>query len=153
MISLKSTLSSLLLCAAVAACGGSDTFVPREVLATRMQAFWPATNLQQKYTVRSDDEWQRVWLAHEPQTFPKTEQPRVDFSRKMIVGLTEGVGSNGCYGMSIRRVIEEEDQLRVEYISIVPPPFTICTQAIVALTDFVIVDRFDKRVVFVQAGV
>lgn len=152
MIRLKRSYWHLLLCATLIACGGSNRLEPREVPTARVQAFWPSTNLRQTYTVRSDDEWKLVWLAHEPTTLPRSERPQVDFSRKMILGLTQGFGPNGCHGLSIRRVVEEEDELRVEYLLVGPQPFVACTQAFVALTDFVIVDRSDKRIAFVQIG-
>ena len=109
-------------------------------------------DVKQAYTVRSEVEWQRVWLTHEPLTLPKTERPSVDFSKDMVVGLSLGAGSNGCYGMAIRRVIEEQRELRVEYLSSTPSGLALCTMAIVALTDFVVVTKSDKPVYFVQVG-
>lgn len=134
------------------ACGGSGTPDPVDLPFVRLQAFWPAKELQQTYSLRSDAEWQDAWRVHEPQIAPPAERPSVDFGRQMILGVTRGTGPNGCHGLTIVRVIEEFAVIRVEYRRAVPPPATLCTQALVALTDFVVVARSGKPVTFQQLG-
>ena len=134
----------------LAACGGSDAYQAREMHLSRITALWPTTNLNERYVVRSESEWQAVWTLHEPPTLPVTIRPNIDFDSKMVVGLTLGSGPNGCYGLSIRRAVEEELEIRVDYAQSEPGPGMFCTQAIVPLTDFVSVSRSDKRVVFVR---
>jgi LPS sulfotransferase NodH len=138
--------------AALLGCGGGDTFVPRELVVTRLLASWATTDLRETYTVRSDAQWQAAWQAHEPRTTPPAVRPAVDFSRQMVLGLTRGTGPNGCYGLSIQRVVEHADQLVVHYAVSTPSGTAACTQALVALTDFVVVERLDKPVSFAQAG-
>jgi LPS sulfotransferase NodH len=118
---------------------------------TRASASWATTDLRQTYALRSDAEWQAAWAVHEPRTTPAAQRPAVDFSRQMVVGLTQGSGPNGCHGLSIRRVVEQLDQVQVQYAVTVPTGSVACTQAIVPLTDFVIVERIDKPVVFLPA--
>lgn len=146
------TLAAAIALASLAACGGSDTVESRVVPMARVNAFWANTELRQDYTIRTDVQWRAAWQAHEPPTLPATARPTIDFSRHMVLGLTHGSGPNGCHGLSIRRVVEEKNQLRVEYLVSLPPPGVLCTQAIVPLTDFVVVELSDKPVSFVQAG-
>ncbi|MBE0548064.1 MAG: hypothetical protein IH627_10515 [Rubrivivax sp.] len=152
MISDLRFLITVTLVAVLAACGGSSTFESVELSASRIAAFWPTTDLQETYVIRSDSEWQAAWQKHEPQTYPKTERPQVDFSKNMVVGLSQGTGPNGCHGLSIRRVVEDEEEIRVEYIHATGQPGLACTQATVALTDFVVVSKSEKRATFIRVG-
>jgi LPS sulfotransferase NodH len=145
-------VAACLAAAALLGCGGGDNFVPRELAVTRLPVSWATTDLRETYTVRSDAQWQAAWQAHEPRTTPPAARPAVDFSRQMVLGLTRGTGPNGCYGLSIQRVVEHADQLLVHYAVSTPSGTAACTQALVALTDFVVVERLDKPVSFVQAG-
>lgn len=138
--------------ASLVACGGSDTFQRRDIPMTRVNALWATTDLRQNYTIRTDADWRAVWQAHEPPTLPPTEQPVVDFSSNMVLGVTLGSAPNGCHGLAIDRVIEEENQVRVEYSVATPAPNVLCVQVIVPLTDFVVVERIDKPVAFLQSG-
>lgn len=146
-------VSVAVLAASLSACGGSDTFQPRDVSMERVAAMWATTDLRQIYSIRTETEWHNAWQTHEPPTTPSTVRPTIDFSKRMVVGLTLGSGSNGCYGLAIRRVVEEDDQLRVEYAVSTPPVGAGCTQAIVPLTDFVVLERIDKPVAFMHTGV
>lgn len=145
-------LASVLLSAALVACGGGEGFQPRELSMTRLGFAWAPTELRQTYALRNEAEWQAAWLAHEPRTTPPAMRPAVDFSRQMVLGLTQGSGPNGCHGLSIRRVVEQAEQIQVQYAVTVPASDAGCTQAIVPLTDFVVVERLDKPVAFVPAG-
>lgn len=152
MISHLRFLIPVMLAGLLAACGGSSTLEPVELSTSRIAAFWPTTNMQETYVIRSDGEWLVAWQKHEPPTYPKTDRPQIDFSKNMVVGLSLGSGSNGCYRLSIQRVVEEEEEVRVEYIHSMAQAGSICTQAIVALTDFVVVNKSEKRVTFSQIG-
>jgi len=143
----------MILLAAVlsAACGGSEPYQPRELNFARIAAFWPALDRKETYVVRSDAEWQTVWQLHEPLTIPKTERPPIDFSRSMVLGITQGSGPSGCYSLLIRRIVEEETELRVEYSLSEPnfePLIFLCATVMVPLTDFVEVPKSDKPVSF-----
>ncbi len=145
-------LASVLASAALVACGGGEGFQPRELSMTRLGFAWAPTELRQTYALRSEAEWQAAWQVHAPRTTPPAAPPAVDFSRQMVLGLTQGSGPNGCHGLSIRRVIEQAEQLQVQYAVTVPASDAGCTQAIVPLTDFVVVERLDKPVAFLPAG-
>jgi len=152
MVSNLRVLMTVALIGVLAACGGSSTSESVELSTSRIAAFWRTTDSQETYVIRSDGEWQAAWQKHEPQTYPKTERPQVDFSKDMVVGLSLGTGPNGCYGLSIRRVVEDAEEIRVEYIHGTGQPGLACTQATVALTDFVVVSKSEKRATFIRVG-
>ena len=144
------------------ACGGSDTFQDRNLPMTHVgtEWGWAITDLQQIYVLRSDTEFRDAWLTHLPHnqsaTNPPTEPPPppvIDFSQNMVLGLTLGWGPDGCHNLSIRRVVEQEKRVQVEYSvsrGAGAPEMMGCTMAIVPLTAFVIVERVEKPVSFVE---
>lgn len=146
------SLGLFVLPVALAACGGSGDFEPAELPMSRIQAFWAYQDTNQTYVVRSEAHWQQVWAEHEPRTIPRTERPDVDFEQSMVLGITLGIAPNGCYGLAIRKIVEEKLEIRVEYRYFEPPKdvLVLCTQAIVALTDFVVVPRSEKPVYFLR---
>jgi len=144
-------LAIVLALAGLVACGGGESFQPRELSMARLGVSWAPTELRQTYALRSDAEWQAAWQAHEPRTTPAAQRPAVDFSRQMVLGLTQGSGPNGCHGLSIRRVVEQAELVQVQVAVTVPTGSVACPQAIVPLTDFVVVERIDKPVVFLPA--
>jgi len=69
----------------------------------------------------------------------------------MVLGITQGSGPSGCYSLLIRRIVEEETELRVEYSLSEPnfePLIFLCATVMVPLTDFVEVPKSDKPVSF-----
>lgn len=136
----------------LAGCGGTDDYPETEVASVRLVASWRITDHLQTYEVRSDAAWQDVWATHEPQSIPPTPRPNFDFSRQMILGVTNGSGPNGCHGLNIQRIIERRDDLLVEYqVRNDSSPLILCTQSIVSLSDFVVVPRSNKMITFRRA--
>jgi hypothetical protein len=143
---------SLSLMTALNACGGSDSAV--EVAFARVGglnfASWPPGF----YQARTEQEWETVWAQRETAAFPVSPIPAVDFAREMVVGVSEGMGPNGCHDLSITRVIEGDSELVVEYLRSVPhfdPAHPIaCTLGLVPLVDFITTRQSDKPVRFVR---
>ena len=133
----------------LAGCGGTADYPETELASVRLVASWRNTDLRETYEVRSDADWQDVWATHEPQSIPPTPRLNIDFSRQMIIGVTNGSGPNGCHGLNIQRIIERRDDLLVEYqVRNVSSPLFLCTQSIVSLSDFVVVPRSNKMITF-----
>lgn len=141
----------VLVVAAMVACGGGESFQPRELPMTRLGVSWAPTELRQTYALRTDAQWLAAWQTHEPRTLPPAARPAVDFTRNMVLGVSQGSGPNGCHGLTIRRVVEHAAEVQVQFAVATPASAALCTQAVVALTDFVVVERSDKPVVFVPA--
>lgn len=147
----RRTVSVFSLAIALSACGGASVSLqPKELAFTRIRAHWRYQQAQKTYVVRTEAQWQSAWQEHDPATLPPTERPRVDFGTSMVVGVTLGTAPNGCHGLSIQRAVEDECEIVVQYVYSEPPSgsLVLCTQAIVTLTDFVILARSDKPVVF-----
>ena len=138
--------------AAVSACGGSDS--PVEVAFARVAGLNAASWPPGFYQARTEPAWQTVWAQRQTSEFPVSPIPAVDFGREMVVGVSEGMGSNGCHNLSITRVIEGDSELVVEYLRTIPgfdPAHPIaCTLALVPLVDFIITRQSDKPVRFVR---
>lgn len=138
---------------ALSACGGSGTAEVSDVPFSRLQVRWAAQPLQLTHVIRNDADWAAAWQVHQPLTSPPTPRPVVDFSRDMVLGLSRGSGPNGCFGLTILRVVDEGAQLVVQYRVSEPPAQQVCTTVIVALTDFVTVPRSDQPVRFEPVSV
>ncbi|MBH9551942.1 hypothetical protein [Inhella gelatinilytica] len=129
-------------------CGGGSEDEPVLLALDRIVQPWSLTTLQESYVLRTEADWQRVWNLHQPATFAPVPLPRVDFNQFMVLGLTLGTGANGCYGLSIQRVLATSSQAVVEYRFMEPGPNSACTLALVPLTDFAVVRRIDGPVLY-----
>lgn len=149
---LSKRLSLSLVLVALASCGGGDDFQPTDIEFMRVPAVafgvWPV----QTYTVRTDAEWERAWSTYKTSTMPPPERPQLDFNANVLVGVSLGEGPNGCHRVRILRVTEESRAVRVEYRHDFPDTWSLCTQAIVPLADFVTFTRLEKEVYFVATG-
>lgn len=144
----RRTALVLALAATLCACGGGDDdFEPVELPQQRIRAPWAYTTLSETYVVRSDTQWQSTWNLHLPRSSDYV-RPQIDFSRFMVIGITRG--SATCRSVSITRVTETADDIRVEFQQSGPRPGYDCSFAVVALTDFVIVPVSDKPLTFVE---
>lgn len=137
---------------ALVACGGSGEPSPTELGVTRLNQHWSLTDRQQMYAIQTSAAWSDAWQVHAPQTIPATPRPDVDFSRQMVLGVTQGSGPNGCHSLRIVRVLQTDSQLQVQYVRGAPTGTAVCTLAMVPLTDFVLVDRKNLPVVFSQVA-
>jgi len=144
--------TALALTVAIAGCGGSDDVEPQKEAFTHISADWGLTDLRETYVVRDEAQWAKVWSAHEPPMIPPTTRPVVDFVNYQILGLTQGTGPSGCWGLRIDNVLRQGDRMRVEYVLRTGPvePSFACTAMAVPLTDFVQVPRTEGEVEFVK---
>ncbi len=77
-------------------------------------------------TVRSEDEWARLWQQHKPDR-PK---PAVDFSKQMVLGVFMGSRSTGGFAVEILGASETGGALTVQYRETIPSPGAITAQVI-----------------------
>jgi hypothetical protein len=149
----RRTVLVLALASTLCACGGGDEdFEPVELPQQRIRAPWAYTSLRETYVVRNDAQWQSTWNLHLPRSEAYV-RPQIDFSRFMVVGITRGSAPDTCHSVSITRATETRDDIRVEFEQTGPRPGYGCGQAVVPLTDFVIVPVSDKPVNFVEKTV
>lgn len=120
------------------------TCTPFTPLVDGMSGDWPISN----YVVRTEQEWAQAWASHRSQQLPEPQRPTIDFTRYMLLGISQGWGG-ACDNFGIKRLIDQKDALRVEYIDLPPPPYMACVAMAVPKISFVLVARSDKPVVFV----
>jgi hypothetical protein len=147
------TIGATALCASLlAGCGGSGDSPPFDLPFDRVRQAtpygpWP----EQSFVFTTDAQWASAWAAY-TNGFPfvPVQRPAVDFSKHNLLGISRGYGRTGCWGLNITRVVENTQQIRVDYVQTKGPPGPniLCTQAIVPMADFVTVPKSSKPVVY-----
>jgi len=84
----------------------------------------------QELVVRSAEEWQRLWLAHEAGASPARPLPGVDFSDSVCIAIFAGERPTGGYAVKVERVVEAGGGLEVVYRVTGPAPGDIVSQAL-----------------------
>ena len=95
-------------------------------------------------TVRSADEWTKLWRAHSADKAP----PAVDFSREMVVGVFLGSRPTSGYAVEITSVREEAASLVVQYRTGSPSGDMITAQVITSPFHLVAIPRREGDVRF-----
>lgn len=135
-----------------AGCGSdappAELIVPTEAVPEVLQRQWSQGN----YVFRTAQSWSDAWYASPSLVIPETTPPQIDFSAKVLVGVAAGWGTNGCAGLAIRRAIEQETGILVEYSQSegTPPPGAGCTAVMVQLVDFAKIPYTTKSVTFIR---
>lgn len=150
MFNLKSTWIAVFVALMLTGCGGGSDNTPHLRVFSQIKAHWAYSDLNEDYVVSTDSEWTAIWRLHGPREDPEKPPEKVDFESQMVLGLTRGTGSSGCYSLEIRRVTESLDFVVVEYVQPVSRPASGCTAEEVQLTDFVVTAKSSKLVRFVK---
>lgn len=87
-------------------------------------------------TIRDPDSFVALWSAHS-----KAPLPSIDFSKSMVLGVFMGLKPNGCYSTNIDSVVRASDRLRVRHTDTAPGPKVLCTLAMTAPAQLIVVDR------------
>src|SRR5437588_4902003 len=77
-------------------------------------------------TVRTADDWQKLWRMHAP----GKPAPTVDFSREMVVGVFLGSRPTAGYGGEVVGTREDAGSLVVQYRTTSPPRDAMTAQVI-----------------------
>src|SRR5262249_49092025 len=80
-----------------------------------------------RVTVRSADEWTKLWRTHAPDRQP----PAVDFAREMIVGVFMGSRPTAGYAIEIVGTRDLTDSSTVQYRETTPPATAATAQVMV----------------------
>lgn len=160
---LRGLLACVLSTLLVACGGGSDvpsgagplsaeaSEIPVSQVEGNFYGNWPVQN----YVARTDAQWRQIWDRHDPLQIPAPEMPVVDFSVNTVVGVSLGWGADGCHGLQIVRIMEDTEQIRIEYRHTFPDwgtaaPQFACTMSLVPLVAFVKIPATVKPIVFAQ---
>lgn len=99
--------------------------------------------------IRTSDEWTLLWRQHTARVF-LGEQPTVDFSREMVLGVFLGTRPTGGYGVEIVRTVKVNDLLRVEYVESAPRRGDVTAQVLTAPFHLVVVPKHDGPIQFIR---
>ncbi len=95
--------------------------------------------------VRDAKEWFVMWRRLNANMIDVPHEPWIDFSKQMAVVILGGSASDGCAGVGVKRVSEQDGVLHVAYAFAPPPgPGIMCTMAITSPAAVVVVDKFDN---------
>ncbi|UGQ46497.1 protease complex subunit PrcB family protein [Massilia endophytica] len=121
--------------------------VPFESL---LQDDYSGVTLKQNVVIRDAASFERLWNAHFLGRSPAEPLPKIDFARKMVVGVFTGAQPTGCRSVAITKAAVEGRQMTVEYEISTLMTIAICTQANTAPMSLAVVDRSDGAVEFVS---
>jgi hypothetical protein len=135
--------------AVLIACGGGSGDDSTDIPYARVQGdfsnSWPVQN----YVARSDAEWSQIWSQQAP-NFSPILKPVIDFTAYTVVGVSLGLGSNGCEGVQITRVTERPDEIEVDYRRLAVSTGQACTANLVPLVDFIEIGATTKPITFIN---
>lgn len=63
--------------------------------------------------IRSTRDWRSFWRSHSGRIFPPPPSPRIDFSERMVLATLMGFQNYGGASVTVTRVLETADQIRV----------------------------------------
>jgi hypothetical protein len=140
--------------------GGEDPFAPVSldfaIVESSANGFDGDIRTPRFATVRSDAEWQSLWAEYKGR-YGKAAPP-VDFGSRMVIGVFIGARPSGCFTTEIRRVIQEQGAIRVEYADRIPESLQAassaglvsCTQVFVYPSVLAAIARSDLPVSFLK---
>lgn len=102
----------------------------------------------QTVVIRDQAAWDKLWAQHTAGRTPAPGQPKVDFTRKMLLAVFAGEYASGCRSMVIGRVAAGANKLEVEIDERDVTPVAICLPVVVQPMQVVAVDRVDADVAF-----
>jgi hypothetical protein len=102
----------------------------------------------QTVVIKDQAAWDKLWAQHAAGRTPAPSQPKVDFTRKMLLAVFAGDYASGCRSMVIGRVAAGASKLEVEIDERDVTPVAICLPVVVQPMQVVAVDRVDADVAF-----
>lgn len=115
-----------------------------------LQDDYSGVTVKQNVVIRDAASFERLWTAHFLGRSPAQPLPKIDFARKMVVGVFTGAQPVGCRSVSIAKVVQEGRQMTIEYEISTLMTVAICTETNVAPMSMAVVDRVDGAVDFVS---
>lgn len=101
---------------------------------------------QRNVVVRDEAAWASLWAEH---AGSEHALPKIDFSKKMVIGVFRGGKPSTCHGGGISNVAFRDGKLQVGVTDTVPAPGVVCGMMIVYPAHLVVVNRSEAPVEFV----
>jgi len=98
--------------------------------------------------VRNEAEWAKVWEKHIALCIPKTQYPKIVFSKNMVICAFMGNRPTTGYSISVERIWTDGERIHVEIAKCSPPKDAIVGQVLTHPYVFTSIERTDLEVVF-----
>lgn len=102
----------------------------------------------QTLVIKDQAAWDKLWAQHTAGRTPVPSQPKIDFTRKMLLAVFAGEYNSGCRSMVIGRVAAGATKVEVEIDERDVTTVAICLPVVVRPMQVVAVDRMDADVGF-----
>jgi PrcB C-terminal len=103
-----------------------------------------------QFVVRDVGAWRRLWRRLQGGRVPAPRLPRVDFSRYMLIAVTQGQQRTGGYSIRVKSIEEDSRRLRVTVAERAPGQYCVTPQLLTEPYVVVRLKRSAKRVVFTR---
>ena len=98
--------------------------------------------------VRTEAEWAKVWEKHTALCIPKTQYPKITFSKNIVICAFMGQRPTTGYSISVERIWTDGERIHVEIAKYSPPKNAIVGQVVTYPYVFTSLERTDLEVVF-----
>jgi hypothetical protein len=130
--------------------GSTDSAVPIRTLAKgAFSAHLSMTNA----IFRDDTSWKKFWNQHTSKITPAEPAPAVDFSKEMVIAVTQGQQRTGGYSIEIKRAEIKEKNLQITVERKSPPKGAMTIQSLTAPFHYVAIPRSELKVTFVTNSI
>ncbi|WP_198118342.1 hypothetical protein [Massilia rhizosphaerae] len=102
--------------------------------------------VRENAVVRDQAAWDTLWRRHAAVRTPAPAQPKVDFTRKMLVAVFAGEVPDSCHGIAVARVAAGASKLNVEVAERDTSAQGPCLSVVTHPMQVVAVDRTDADV-------
>jgi hypothetical protein len=105
-------------------------------------------------TIKSEKEWENLWLLHKAPFAPERQIPLIDLRQEMIVAVFSGEKKTGGYGIEITKIEEtrEKGEVIVFFLETQPPSKAMVTQALTQPYHIVKTGRTNFKVKFTSGS-
>jgi hypothetical protein len=108
---------------------------------------------RQTLVIKDQAAWDKLWSQHIAGRTPVPAAPKVDFTRKMLVGVFAGEYGNACHSLAVVRVAAGANKLEIEVDEHDVTTVAICTPVVSHPMQIVAVDRTDAEVAVIPVAI
>ena len=125
----------------VAACKSSSAAENTPTLRDVSRGYDSGIDARGLVVVPSREEWSKLWARHASRSLQKPQEPVIDWSRELVVGVFAGERPTAGYAVRVERVVPEKDRVLVEAAENKPAKDAFVPQVITRPYHFVAIER------------
>jgi hypothetical protein len=111
--------------------------------------YWDSRHAEaQNYVINNNAEWQNLWEEVFANQSDKPPLPEIDFTRRTIVAVFQGIQPSNGYEISIQEIVETENSLDVIVKAFAPGKRCVVLGIQTRPLDIVEIEKTEKEVVF-----